>query len=80
MSKQQFVMLAAVYVNEDRATRALMQVFGLSEAAARVFVHSVPRVGKRDVPTPVAERYVRALHAVGAVVECRRSGHAPIAR
>jgi len=65
-------------VNEDRATRALMQVFGLSEAAARVFVHSVPRVGKRDVPTPVAERYVRALHAVGAVVECRRSGHAPL--
>ena len=65
-------------VNEDRATRALMQVFGLSEAAARVFVHSVPRVGKRDVPTPMAERYVRALHAVGAIVECRRSGHAPL--
>jgi hypothetical protein len=65
-------------VNEDRATRALMQVFGLSEAAARIFVHSVPRVGKRDVPTPMAERYVRALHAVGAVVECRRSGTSPL--
>lgn len=65
-------------VNEERATRALMQVFGLSEAAARVFVHSVPRVGKRDVPTPTAERYVRALHAVGAIVECRRSGSAPL--
>jgi len=59
-------------VNEDKATRALMQVFGLSEAAARIFVHSVPRIGKRDVPTPMAERYVRALHAVGAIVECRR--------
>ncbi|MET0388180.1 MAG: hypothetical protein ABW321_19565 [Polyangiales bacterium] len=65
-------------VSEERATRALMQVFGLSEAAARIFVHSVPRVGKRDVPTPMAERYVRALHAVGAVVECRRSGSAPL--
>ncbi|MEY4582496.1 MAG: hypothetical protein RL701_7199 [Pseudomonadota bacterium] len=67
-------------VNEDRATRALMQVFGLSEAAARIFVHSVPRVGKRDVPTPMAERYVRALHAVGAIVECRRSGTSPLGR
>jgi hypothetical protein len=65
-------------VNEERATRALMQVFGLSEAAARIFVHSVPRVGKRDVPTHTAERYVRALHAVGAIVECRRSGAAPL--
>jgi hypothetical protein len=65
-------------VNEERATRALMQVFGLSEAAARIFVHSVPRVGKRDVPTHTAERYVRALHAVGAIVECRRSGSAPL--
>jgi hypothetical protein len=65
-------------VNEERATRALMQVFGLSEAAARIFVHSVPRVGKRNVPTDTAERYVRALHAVGAVVECRRSGSAPL--
>jgi hypothetical protein len=65
-------------VNEERATRGLMQVFGMSEAAARIFVHSVPRVGKRDVPTPTAERYVRALHAVGAVVECRRSGASPL--
>ena len=65
-------------VNEERATRALMQVFGLSEAAARIFVHSVPRVGKRNVPTATAERYVRALHAVGAIVECRRTGAAPL--
>jgi hypothetical protein len=65
-------------VNEERATRGLMQVFGLSEAASRIFVHSVPRVGKRNVPTNSAERYVRALHAVGAVVECRRSGSAPL--
>jgi len=65
-------------VSEDRAARSLMHVFGLSEASARVFVHSVPRIGKRDVPTQLAERYVRALHAVGAVVECRRSGTAPL--
>ena len=65
-------------VNEERATRALMQVFGLSEAAARIFVHSVPRVGKRNVPTATAERYVRALHAVGAIVECRRTGAFPL--
>lgn len=65
-------------VSEDRAARSMMQVFGLSEASARVFVHSVPRIGKRDVPTQLAERYVRALHAVGAVVECRRSGTAPL--
>jgi hypothetical protein len=65
-------------VNEERATRALMQVFGLSEAAARIFVHSVPRVGKRNVPTATAERYVRALHAVGAIVECRRTGTFPL--
>ncbi|HEY2732828.1 MAG TPA: hypothetical protein VGI70_02540, partial [Polyangiales bacterium] len=65
-------------VNEERATRGLMQVFGLSEAAARIFVHSVPRVGKRNVATDIAERYVRALHAVGAIVECRRSGTGPI--
>jgi hypothetical protein len=65
-------------VNEERATRGLMQVFGLSEAASRIFVHSVPRVGKRNVPTDSAERYVRALHAVGAVVECRRSGTSPL--
>ena len=65
-------------VNEERATRALMQVFGLSEAAARIFVHSVPRVGKRNVPTATAERYVRALHAVGAIVECRRTGSSPL--
>ncbi|HEX4353543.1 MAG TPA: hypothetical protein VHZ95_11520 [Polyangiales bacterium] len=65
-------------VNEERATRGLMQVFGLSEAAARIFVHSVPRVGKRNVPTDAAERYVRALHAVGAIVECRRTGTAPL--
>jgi hypothetical protein len=65
-------------VNEERATRGLMQVFGLSEAASRIFVHSVPRVGKRNVPTDSAERYVRALHAVGAVVECRRSGTGPL--
>jgi hypothetical protein len=63
-------------VNDDRATRALMQVFGMNEGAARIFVHSVPRVGKRDVPTAMAERYVRALHAVGAIVECHRSGTA----
>lgn len=65
-------------VSEDRAARSLMHVFGLSEASARVFVHSVPRIGKRDVPTQLAERYVRALHAVGAVVECRRVGTAPL--
>jgi hypothetical protein len=65
-------------VSEDRAARSLMHVFGLSEASARVFVHSVPRIGKRDVPTQLAERYVRALHAVGAIVECRRSGTAPL--
>lgn len=65
-------------VSEDRAARSLMHVFGLSEASARVFVHSVPRIGKREVPTQLAERYVRALHAVGAVVECRRSGTAPL--
>jgi hypothetical protein len=58
-------------VSEERATRALMRVFGLSEASARIFVHSVPRVGKRRVPKPTAERYIRALHAVGAIVECR---------
>jgi hypothetical protein len=69
-------------VNEERATRGLMQVFGLSEAAARIFVHSVPRVGKRNVSTDTAERYVRALHAIGAGVECRRTnpaGAAPTA-
>jgi len=60
-------------VSEERATRSLMQVFGLSEAAARIFVHSVPRIGKRRVPKDTAERYIRALHAVGAVVECRVS-------
>jgi hypothetical protein len=65
-------------VSEDRAARSMMHVFGLSEASARVFVHSVPRIGKRDVPTQLAERYMRALHAVGAVVECRRSGTAPL--
>jgi|GEM_PF-7011084 len=65
-------------VSEDRAARSMMHVFGLSEASARVFVHSVPRIGKRDVPTQLAERYVRALHAVGAVVECRRVGTAPL--
>lgn len=65
-------------VSEDRAARSLMHVFGLSEASARVFVHSVPRIGKRDVPTQLAEKYVRALHAVGAVVECRRVGTAPL--
>jgi hypothetical protein len=65
-------------VNEERATRGLMQVFGLSEAAARIFVHSVPRVGKRELATDTAERYVRALHALGAVVECRRSGASPL--
>lgn len=58
-------------VSEERATRALMRVFGLSEASARIFVHSVPRIGKRRVPKPTAERYIRALHAVGAIVECR---------
>jgi hypothetical protein len=58
-------------VSEERATRSLMQVFGLSEAAARIFVHSVPRIGKRRVPKETAERYIRALHAVGAMVECR---------
>jgi len=67
-------------VNDDRATRSLMQVFGMNEGAARIFVHSVPRVGKRDVPTPMAERYVRALHAVGAIVECHRSGTATTLR
>lgn len=65
-------------VSEERAARAMMHVFGLTEASARVFVHSVPRIGKRDVPSAMAERYVRALHAVGAVVECRRSGTAPL--
>jgi hypothetical protein len=58
-------------VSEERATRALMRVFGLNEAAARIFVHSVPRIGKRRVPKDTAERYIRALHAVGAIVECR---------
>ncbi|HKU36782.1 MAG TPA: hypothetical protein VJR89_01510 [Polyangiales bacterium] len=58
-------------VSEERATRALMRVFGLSEASARIFVHSVPRIGKRRVPKHTAERYIRALHAVGAIVECR---------
>lgn len=58
-------------VSEERATHSLMQVFGLSEAAARIFVHSVPRIGKRRVPKETAERYIRALHAVGAMVECR---------
>jgi hypothetical protein len=58
-------------VSEERATRALMRVFGLNEAASRIFVHSVPRVGKRRVPKDTAERYIRALHAVGAIVECR---------
>ena len=58
-------------VSEERATRALMRVFGLNEAASRIFVQSVPRVGKRRVPKDTAERYIRALHAVGAVVECR---------
>lgn len=58
-------------VSEERATRALMRVFGLNEAASRIFVHSVPRIGKRRVPKDTAERYIRALHAVGAIVECR---------
>lgn len=58
-------------VSEERATHSLMQVFGLSEASARIFVHSVPRIGKRRVPKETAERYIRALHAVGAMVECR---------
>lgn len=58
-------------VSEERATRALMRVFGLNEAASRIFVHSVPRIGKRRVTKDTAERYIRALHAVGAIVECR---------
>jgi hypothetical protein len=60
-------------VSEERATRALMRVFGLNEAASRIFVHSVPRIGKRRVPKDTAERYIRALHGVGAIVECRLS-------
>lgn len=60
-------------VSEERATRALMRVFGLNEAASRIFVQSVPRIGKRRVPKDTAERYIRALHAVGAIVECRLS-------
>ncbi len=58
-------------VSEERATRALMRVFGLNEAASRIFVQSVPRIGKRRVTKETAERYIRALHAVGAIVECR---------
>jgi hypothetical protein len=67
------VYVARFTVPEERAVRGLMRVFGLSEASARIFYRSLPRMGKRQVPLMAAERYMRALSSVGAVSECRAS-------
>jgi hypothetical protein len=67
------VYVARFEVPEERAVRGLIRVFGLSEASARIFYRSMPRMGKRQVPLMAAERYMRALSAVGAVCECRPS-------
>lgn len=67
------VFVAGFEVSEERAIRGLMQVFGLSESAARNFLRSVPRMGKRRQPQDAAQRYAQVLRSVGAVVECRPS-------
>ncbi len=67
------VYVAGFEVEEARAARGLMQVFGMSEAAARIFVSSVPRVAKRRLAKDTAERYVRALRSIGAIIDLHPS-------
>lgn len=73
------VYVSGFEVNEARAVKGLMLVFGLGESEARHFVQSVPRMAKRRVAAEAAERYERALRAVGAMVELRasQSSHFP---
>ncbi|HEX7481729.1 MAG TPA: hypothetical protein VF331_28240 [Polyangiales bacterium] len=67
------VYVAGFEVDEERATRGLMQAFGLGESAARSFVRGVPRVAKRRQTREAADRYVDSLRAIGGQVECRPS-------
>src|SRR4051812_21431163 len=68
------VYVAGFEVSEDRAIRGLMRVFGMSDAAARIFVSSLPRMGKRRLTPDAADRYLRALRTIGAIAQCRPSG------
>jgi hypothetical protein len=67
------VYVAGFDVGEDRAVPGLMQVFGMNEATAQLFFRSLPLTAKRNQTADAADRYVRALRSIGAVVRCHES-------